>query len=220
MLGEKRFREAQAAFKAGKVGNRAEPVSLDKLRRELADKLRRDATDDDVFSHLMYPQVFADFAKHLREYSDVSVLPTPAFYYGLRLGEEISLEIEPGKTLVIRLVNVGEPDKDGRRTVTFELNGMTRETHITDRKVAPQTRTRPKADLADPLQVGAPIPGLVASIAVSVGQKVSKGDKLLMMEAMKMQTPVPAPADGVVAELLCALGETVESKDLLVRLRT
>jgi pyruvate carboxylase len=219
VLGEKRCKEAQAAFKAGKVGNRAEPVNLDKLRRELNDKLRRDATDDDVFSHLMYPQVFADFSKHLREYSDVSVLPTPAFYYGLRRGEEISAEIEPGKTLVIRLVNVGEPDKDGRRAVTFELNGMTRETHITDKKVAPQTKTRPKADLTDPLQVGAPIPGLVASIAVSVGQKVSKGDKLLMMEAMKMQTTVTAPADGVVAELLCALGETVESKDLLVRLR-
>ncbi len=219
VLGEKRFKEAQAAFKAGKVGNRAEPVNLDKLRRELSDKLRREAGDDDVFSHLMYPQVFADFARQLREFSDVSVLPTPAFYYGLRRGEEISAEIEPGKTLVIRLINVGEPDKDGRRTVTFELNGMTRETHITDKKVAPQTKTRPKADLADPLQIGAPIPGLVASIAVSVGQKVAKGDKLLMMEAMKMQTTVTAPADGVVAELLCALGETVESKDLLVRLR-
>jgi len=219
VLGEKRFKEAQASFKAGKVGNRAEPVNLDKLRRELSDKLKRDATDDDVFSHLMYPQVFADFAKHSREFSDVSVLPTPAFYYGLRRGEEISVEIEPGKTLVIRLVNVGEPDKDGRRAVTFELNGMTRETHITDKKVAPQTKTRPKADLADPLQVGAPIPGLIASISVTVGQKVTKGDKLLMMEAMKMQTTVTAPADGVVAELLCALGETVESKDLLVKLR-
>ncbi|MFN0066477.1 MAG: biotin/lipoyl-containing protein, partial [Limisphaerales bacterium] len=219
VLGEKRFKEAQAAFKAGKAGNRAEPVNLDKLRRELTDKLKRDAAEDDVFSHLMYPQVFADYSKHLREFSDVSVLPTPAFYYGLRRGEEISVEIEAGKTLVIRLITVGEPDKDGRRTVTFELNGMTRETHITDKKVAPQTKTRPKADLADPLQVGAPIPGLVASIAVSVGQKVVKGDKLLMMEAMKMQTTVTAPADGVVAELLCALGETVESKDLLLRLR-
>jgi pyruvate carboxylase len=219
VLGEKRFKEAQAAFKAGKVGNRAEPVNLDKLRRELSDKLKRDATEDDVFSHLMYPQVFADYSKQLREFSDVSVLPTAAFYYGLRRGEEISAEIEAGKTLVIRLITVGEPDKDGRRTVTFELNGMTRETHITDKKVAPQTKTRPKADLADPLQVGAPIPGLIASISVTVGHKVAKGDKLLMMEAMKMQTTVTAPADGVVAELHCALGETVESKDLLVKLR-
>ena len=154
------------------------------------------------------PAVFAEFAKHLTQYSDVSVLPTPAFFYGLRRGEEISVEIEPGKSLVIRLVNVSEPDKDGRRTVTFELNGMTREAFITDKKVTPLTKTRPKADLADALQVGAPIPGLVASIAVTVGQKVAKGDRLMMMEAMKMQTTVTAPADGVVAELLCAVGET------------
>jgi pyruvate carboxylase len=219
VLGEKRFKEAQAAFKAGRTGNRAEPVHLDKLRRELSDKLRREATEDDLYSHLMYPAVFAEFAKHLTQYSDVSVLPTPAFFYGLRRGEEISVEIEPGKSLVIRLINVSEPDKDGRRTITFELNGMTREAFIADKKVTPQTKTRPKADLADALQIGAPIPGLVTSIAVTVGQKVAKGDRLMMMEAMKMQTTVTAPVDGVVAELLCVVGETVESKDLLARLR-
>jgi len=219
VLGEKRFKEAQAAFKAGRTGNRAEPVHLDKLRRELSDKLRREATEDDLYSHLMYPAVFAEFAKHLAQYSDVSVLPTPAFFYGLRRGEEISVEIESGKSLVIRLINVSEPDKDGRRTISFELNGMTREAFIADKKVTPQTKTRPKADLADALQIGAPIPGLVTSIAVSVGQKVAKGDRLMMMEAMKMQTTVTAPVDGVVAELLCSVGETVESKDLLARLR-
>ena len=203
----------------GRAGNRATPVSLDRLRKELGEKLKREATDDDLYSHLMYPQVFADLAKHQREFGDVSVLPTGAFFYGLRPGEEISVAIEAGKTLIIRLVNVGEPDKDGRRTVTYELNGMTREATISDRKVAPQARARPKADLADPLQSGAPIPGLVASIAVTVGHKVAKGDKLLLMEAMKMQTTVYAAADGVVAELHCAVGDTVESKDLLVRLR-
>jgi len=220
VLGEKKFKEAQAAYREGRAGNRAPAVPVRKLREELADKLKRDITDDDLYSHLMYPQVFADFARHSREFSDVSVLPTPAFFYGLRPGEEISVAIEAGKTLIIRLVNVSEPDKDGRRTVTYELNGITREAFITDRKVAPQTKARVKADLTDPLQVGAPIPGLIATLAVSVGQKVSKGDKLLMMEAMKMQTTVAAPADGVVAELHCALGETVASKDLLVRLRT
>ena len=219
VLGEKRFKEAQASFKAGRVGNRAEPVHLDKLRKELTDKLRREATDDDLYSHLMYPAVFAEFAKHLTQYSDVSVLPTPAFFYGLRRGEEISVEIESGKSLVIRLINVSEPDKDSRRTIIFELNGMTREASIVDKKITPQTKTRPKADLADTLQIGAPIPGLVTSIAVTVGQKVSRGDRLMMMEAMKMQTTVTAPVDGVVAELLCVVGETVESKDLLVRLR-
>jgi pyruvate carboxylase len=114
---------------------------------------------------------------------------------------------------------VGEPDKDGRRTVAYELNGMGRETFITDKKVAPQTKSRLKADLADAMQIGAPIPGLVSSIAVSVGHKVSKGDKLLMMEAMKMQTTVTAPEDSVVEAVHVAVGETVESKDLLIKLR-
>ena len=160
-----------------------------------------------------------DFSKHLREYSDVSVLPTTSFFYGLRRGEEISVAIQEGKTLIIKLINVSEPDKDGRRTVTFELNGISREAYVNDRKVAPQSKTRPKADIADPTQVGAPIPGLVATISVTVGQKVAKGDKILMMEAMKMQTTVTSPVDGVVDALHVTLGETVESKDLLVKLR-
>jgi len=119
----------------------------------------------------------------------------------------------------VRLVSVGPPDKDGRRALSYELNGIAREASIPDQKVAPKARARPKADLADPTQVAAPIPGLIAALAVSVGTKVAKGDKLLMMEAMKMQNTVYAPSDGVVAELPVALGDTVESKDLLVRIR-
>jgi pyruvate carboxylase len=220
ILGEKRAAEARRNYEKGIVpGAIATPANLDKVRRELSEKLRRDVTDDELFSYLMYPQVFLDFARHHHTYSDVSVLPTPAFFYGLQPGEEISVSIEEGKTLIIRLVNVSEPDKDGRRTVTYELNGMTREAFIVDRNVTPKAKARPKADIADPLQVGAPIPGLIASIAVTVGHKVAKGEKLLMMEAMKMQTTVSAPCDGVVAELHVAVGDTVESKDLLVRLR-
>jgi len=121
--------------------------------------------------------------------------------------------------LIILLVAVGAPDADGRRTVRYELNGMARDTFIVDRSVAPKAKARPKADLADATQVAAPIPGLIATLTASVGGKVAKGDKLLMMEAMKMQTTVYAPCDGVVAELHVALGDTVEAKDLLVRMR-
>ena len=220
VLGDKRAAEARKNYEKGVVpGAVATPANFKKIREELADKLRREPTDDDVYSYLMYPQVFLDFAKHQREFSNVSVLPTHAFFYGLRLGEEITVGIEEGKTLIIRLVSVSEPDKDGRRTVNYELNGMGREATIADKKVAPSTKSRPKADLADPLQVPAPIPGLVASVSVTVGQKIAKGDKLLMMEAMKMQTTVTSPVDGVVAEILAAVGETVEAKDLLMRLR-
>jgi pyruvate carboxylase len=188
-------------------------------RAELAEKLRHDPTDDQLYSHLMYPQVFAEFLKQQREYGDLSVLPTPAFFYGLSPGEEITVDIEEGKTLIIRLVSVGAVDADGRRALSFELNGMAREAFITDKGVAPKAKTRPSADLGDPLQVAAPIPGLVAALYVSVGAKVGKGDKLFTMEAMKMQTTVFAPEDGVVAELHAAVGETVEAKDLIVRLR-
>jgi pyruvate carboxylase len=219
VLGDKRYKEAKAAYRKGISAAKAAPINLRKLRDELAEKLKREPTEDDLYSHLMYPQVFAEFAKNQREFSDVSVLPTPAFFYGLKLGDEISVAIEQGKTLFIKLVNVSAPDKDGRRTLTYELNGVTREAFITDKGVAPKAKTRPKAELSDPLQIGAPIPGLIVSIAVTVGQKVAKGDRLLMMEAMKMQTTVYAPADAVVEASHVQVGDTVESKDLLIKLR-
>jgi pyruvate carboxylase len=225
ILGEKRFKEAYARYKTETRKGRSasslvrKAVDLAKLRSDLSIKLKRTATDDDLYSHLMYPEVFAAFEKHRHDYSDVSVLPTPAFFYGLRPREEISVDIELGKTLIIRLVNVSDPDKDGRRTVTFELNGMTREASIPDKSLASKVKHRPKADLNDARQIAAPIPGLIGSIAVSVGHKVAKGDKLLMLEAMKMQTTVSAPIDAVVEEILISVGDTVESKDLLLKLR-
>jgi pyruvate carboxylase len=227
VLGDKRFKEAQAKYqvavgtkkKKAKQDAAADAATLAKLRTELAAKLRREPTDDEFYSHLMYPAVFADFAKHQREYGDVSVLPTPAYFYGLNLREEISVEIEEGKMLIIRLVSVGEADKDGRRPVTYELNGITREVFILDKSVAATAKTRPKADLADPLQIAAPIPGLIATLSASVGAKVAKGDRLFMMEAMKMQTSVYAPVDAVITELHAAVGDTVEAKDLIVKLR-
>ena len=225
VLGEKLFKEAHASYlasldKNGKTKNRkTDDTTLEVLRVDLLAKLRHEPTDDELFSHLMYPQVFAEFSKQQRDSGDVSVLPTPAFFYGLKPGEEISVEIEEGKILIIRLVNVGAPDKDGRCAVSYELNGMARQAFVVDRSIAPTVKARPKADLADPLQVAAPIPGLIAVLLVSVGSKVAKGDKLFMMEAMKMQTTVYAPVDGVVTELHVALGDTVESKDLLIKLK-
>ncbi len=225
ILGEKRFKDAKAryerAIRKGLAANEGgiAPVDLAKVRADLSVKLKRTVSDDDLFSYLMYPEVFVVFDKHRQDFSDVSVLPTPAFFYGLQHRQEIGVTIEQGKTLIIRLVNVAEAEKDGRRTVTVELNGMTRETFIADKQLAPKARLRPKADLKNPAQVPAPIPGLIASIAVSVGHKVSKGDKLLMLEAMKMQTTISAPIDGVVEEIHVSLNDTVESKDLLLSLR-
>jgi pyruvate carboxylase len=224
VLGEKRHAEARAKYlasrkKTGAVVRSGPGSDLEKVRADLSAALKHAANDDAVYSHLMYPQVFADFAKHLATFSDVSVLPTPAFFYGLKPGEEISVSIEEGKVLIIRLISVGQPDKDARRAISYELNGIARETYILDKSISPKTKARSKADIADPKQVAAPIPGLIAQLSVSVGSKVAKGDKLLMMEAMKMQNTVYAACDGVVAELHVALGDTVESKDLLMTLR-
>jgi pyruvate carboxylase len=234
VLGDEKFKAAKARYaaetkktakaalakpKAARTVSGAAGSDLATLKQEVASKLKREPSDDDLYSHLMYPQVFADYAKHEREFGDVSVLPTPAFFYGLQPGEEISVEIEQGKVLIIRLVSVGAPDKEGRRAITYELNGMTREAVVADKSLAAKAKSRPKADLGDPLQIAAPIPGLIATLSASVGAKVAKGDKLLMMEAMKMQTTVYAPADGIVAELHVALGDTVAAKDLLVKLR-
>jgi pyruvate carboxylase len=222
VLGEKGFKEAKARYAAAMKKStdtaRTGP-SLAQLKKDLAEKIKREPSDDELYSYLMYPQVFTDFAKQQRETGDVSTLPTPAFFYGLKPGEEVSVDIEEGKTLIIRLVSIGAPDKDGRRALSYELNGTSREAYIQDKSVAPKAKARPKADLADPLQVPAPIPGLIAALSTSVGAKVAKGDKLFMVEAMKMQTTVYSPADGVVLELHVAIGDTVESKDLLVKLK-
>jgi pyruvate carboxylase len=203
----------------GRPGAGLTPLSLDKIKEELSAKLKHEADEDDLYSHLMYPEVFAEFAKFLRDYSDLAVLPTSAFFYGLKLSEEISVDIEEGKTLFIKLIHVGAVDKDGRRIVTFELNGMSREAAIPDRSVQAKAKARPKADPSEPLQVGAPIPGLITSLAVGVGAKVSRGDKLLTLEAMKMQTTLYAVSGGTVEGIFAQVGDTVESKDLLLKLR-
>ena len=203
----------------GRPGARLKPLHLKKIQAELTLKLKRDATPDDLYSHLMYPEVFAEYAKFERDYSDLAVLPTTAFFYGLTPSEEISVDIEPGKTLFIKLIHLGAVDKDGRRIVTFELNGMTREASILDKSAQVKARPRPKADPSDPLQIGAPIPGLITALAVSVGSKVKKGGKLLTLEAMKMQSTLYANSDGAVQALFAQVGETVASKDLLIQLR-
>nr|WP_320132405.1 pyruvate carboxylase [uncultured Holophaga sp.] len=226
ILGPERYAEAQARYQRETTpealkmkGAQVDEAALALLRKELADKLHREPSDDELFSWLMYPQVFLDFVKQQKEYGDISPVPTPVFFYGLRPEEEITVTIEQGKSLIIKLISVGEPDKDGKRLVNYELNGMSRATHILDKSVAPKTKPKPKADLEDPSQVGAPIPGLIATLSVSVGAKVKKGDKLLMMEAMKMQTTVYAPMDGVVSELHISVGDSVEAKDLLARIK-
>src|SRR5205823_15135803 len=159
---------------------------------------------------------FLKFAKARQAYGPVDVLPTPEFFFGMKTGEEITIDLEPGKTLVLRFLTVSEPRADGHRTVFFELNGQPREVDIRDRSLRTAVAERAKADPSKPGQVGAPIPGMVGAIAVEVGQSVSKGDRLLVMEAMKMQSTVYAPVSGQVTQVLAHVGLNVETKDLLL----
>ena len=203
----------------GRPGTKAGKVDLNEVRSELKKKVYGEVSDDDLYSYLMYPNVFDSLIQFIKEYGHARVLPTPAFFYGLKVGEEISVEIEEGKTLIIKLIYVSDPDEDGKRTLTFELNGRARECVIIDKSVKSTSKRRAKADSANKLQVGAPIPAMVSSINATVGQKVAKGDKLLVLEAMKMQTTVYALTDGVVDKFEVQIGDQVESKDLLVQLR-
>ena len=200
----------------GRPGAKLKPVDFEEARAAVEKKTGAKPTETDLMSYLMYPEVFVKFAKARASYGDLTVLPTPAFFYGMRIGDEVTVELEPGKNLVIKLLALGEPHPDGHRTVFFELNGQPREVSIRDRKLKAEAKVHPKANPDKPGDVGAPIPGAVTSIAVELNQDVEKGDKLLVMEAMKMQTTVYAPVAGKVKERLVAVGQTVEPKDLLI----
>ena len=202
--------------KRGRPGARLAPIDFDETRALIEKKTGHKPSETDLISYVMYPDVFLKFAKARAAYGDLTVLPSPAFFYGMKQGDEIALELEPGKTLVVKFLTVGEPHQDGTRTVFFELNGQPREVNVRDRKLKADGHANPKADQANPGHVGAPIPGAITSVAVELNQEVKKGDKLLVMEAMKMQTTVYATIAGRVVERPAHVGQTVEPKDLLV----
>ncbi|MBT6379593.1 MAG: pyruvate carboxylase, partial [Opitutales bacterium] len=203
----------------GRPGARAEKLDLDQARKEVSSITRRASTDDELYEYLMYPQVFKDYVSFVNEYGKAAVLPTPTFFYGLQPGEEISVEIEEGKTLIVKLIYVSDPNENGECILTFELNGRARECVIADKSAKTETKLRAKANSADPKQVGAPIPAMISSVSVTVGQKIKKGAKLAILEAMKMQTTVYSQCDGVIDNIAVQTGDQVESKDLLVTLR-
>jgi pyruvate carboxylase len=192
------------------------PADLEAERSRAEQAAQRRVSDRELASHLMYPGVFADFAKHRRAHGRVDRLPTPVFFYGMQPGQEIAVDIDPGKTLVIRFLTVGEAGDDGQREVFFELNGQPRWVKVADRALAPSVPVNEKAEKDNPDQVPAPMPGVVTAIAVAEGGTVKSGDVLMTLEAMKMETAIRAPRDGRIARLVVKPGRQVEAKDLLV----
>ena len=202
---------------AARPGAAMAPVDLEAARADVVRQLEgKHVDDEDLNGWLMYPKVFLDYMGRHRMYGPVRVLPTRAFFYGMEPGEEISAEIDPGKTLEIRLQTVGETDETGEVKVFFELNGQPRVIRVPNRLVKSQTAARPKADPANESHLGAPMPGVVASVAVAQGQKVHTGDLLLTIEAMKMETAIHADRPGTVKALHVAPGAQIDAKDLLV----
>jgi pyruvate carboxylase len=194
------------------------PADLDAAADKASGFLGRPAAKRDALSYLLYPRVFPDLANHQRTYSDTSILPTSVFFFGPEPGEEVFVEIEEGKTLILKQLAVGEPHADGKRTVFFELNGQPREVEVLDRSLASSIREARQADPSDPNQIAAPLPGLVVGVAVSPGDHVRKGQKLLSIEAMKMETTIYAERAGRVAEVVAAVGLQVKTGDLLLTL--
>ncbi len=188
-----------------------------KLKAELEKKAGKGAgiTHHDVLSYVMYPQVTLDYLAHRREFGDVSILPTSIFLYGMRAGEEVSIEIEEGKTLYLKLVAVSEVDVEGYRTIFFELNGHPRDTRIPDRSSTAEVKKRPKADPENLHQLGAPMPGRVVQVLAKAGAEVAKGAVLFVLEAMKMETSVTAPRAGIIGEVHVEPGDRIDAGDLM-----
>jgi pyruvate carboxylase len=200
----------------GRLAEQLPPVDFEATKAELQGKLGREVTDLDVLSYLMYPKVFLDFSAHRRKYSDVSPIPTEVFFYGMEAGEEMTVEIEPGKTLFIKLIARTLPDNEGMVTLFYELNGHPREVKVADRAVTSSVKRHPKADPDNLHHLGAPMPGAVVEVAVKPGQTVEKDQLLVAIEAMKVQMYINSPITAIVKEVLVQPGQRIDTNDLLV----
>jgi pyruvate carboxylase len=201
---------------SGRPGAFLQPVDLAAARAEAEQKADRKLTDQQFASYLMYPKVFLDWNAYSAKYGDVSVLPTPVFFYGMSPGEEITVDSIPGRILILRYLAVSEPHADGTRTVFFETNGQPRSVNIADRALKSERPPAVRADAGNPDHVGAPMPGMIATVAVKPGDSVARGDMLLSIEAMKMEAGVRAERDGRIAEVLVQPGQQIDAKDLLI----
>ncbi len=194
------------------------PVDFAAKKAEL-EEMKAPITEEDLSAYCLYPKVYADWQAFVQEFGDVSILDTPTFFFGMKAGEEINVALEKGKNLIIKLVLVSDPDEDGNRLVRFEFNGQARTIKVHDKQVKTTGLVRRKANKSNPNEIGATLSGSLVKVAVSLGQKVKKGDVLLVTEAMKMETTITAPKDGTVAEILVTPGSRIESGDCLLVLQ-
>jgi pyruvate carboxylase len=205
-----------ASIIEGRPGASMPPFDWAGAKREMEQLAGVEVARRDVVSYALYPKVMREYMEHRALHGDTSVLPTPTFFYGLRVGEEAWIDIEPGKTLIVKLLSIGDVEPDGARVLTFEINGQSRQLRVADdaAKVSGPKRRRATAGKAG--EIGAPMPGRVIDLVTKVGEQVKAGQKLLVTEAMKLETVIKAPVDGHVREIVAGAGESVEAGDLLV----
>ena len=196
-------------------GKSLAPVDFEAIRQKLTDAGYKHE-DEDINAYCQYPKVFKDFNETVKKYGDVSVLDTPTFFFGMKKNEEVHVEIEEGKDLIITLINISDPDDSGVRTITFMFNGAEREIHVQDKSVDMKTVTRRKADPDKAGDIGATLSGSVVKVLVTKGQKVKKGEPLVVTEAMKMETTITSPIDGTVGEIYATKGQAIISGDCLL----
>jgi pyruvate carboxylase len=196
-------------------GSMMPEADMEEARKKAAEFTKDKPNDRDAITYILYPKVFEEFAAHREKYSDVAPLPTTNFLYGQNPGEEIAVDIEPGKRLIIKFLAVGQPYPNGERTVFFELNGQPREVAVLDRSLEVEIKALVKADPNDPTHIAASMPGMVITVAAAEGEKVKAGQKLLVLEAMKMETTINATAAGTVEKIHTPPGTQVEAGDLL-----
>ncbi|PIK28803.1 pyruvate carboxylase [Bacillus pumilus] len=200
-------------------GEKLEPVDFEEIKKQFKESHDLTLTEQDAIAYALYPKVFSEFVQTAESYGDISVLDTPTFFYGMRLGEEIEVEIEKGKTLIVKLVSIGEPNPDATRVLYFELNGQPREVVIKDESIKSSVQEKMKADRSNPNHIAASMPGTVIKVLVEKGQKISQGEHLMINEAMKMETTVQAPFSAVVDEIHVTNGEPIQTGDLLIVLK-
>jgi pyruvate carboxylase len=199
-------------------GELLEEVNFDELKNSLQNELGRKVTNLEILSYALYPKVFQEYLNTVEQYGNISFLDTPTFLYGLRLGEEIEVEIETGKTLIVKLVSIGQPQADGTRVVYFELNGQPREVNIKDESVKSAVTARLKADPKNEQHIAATMPGTVVKVVAEKGEKIERGDHLMITEAMKMETTVQAPFSGIIKDIYVKGGDSIQTGDLLLEL--
>lgn len=199
-------------------GSLAKPVDFEKITAELRELAGYEPSEKDVLSYIMYPQVFLDYVTSFDSFGNIELLDTPTFFQGMRVGETIEVNIEQGKTLIITLDEIGEPNIDGQRVLFFNLNGQRREIVVKDQTIQVQSTAKELAEPTNKGHIGATMPGAVLEVLVQVGQEVQKGDSLIITEAMKMETTIKANQNGIVKRILVANGESIDSGELLLEL--